>query len=237
VAEFHLTPDLRVITAQALPGGRQELIPFLLVGTVLSFLLTLRGETILHASAVALGGEAVAFLGLSRTGKSTLAALLCSHGAQLVTDDVLRLQEEAGVFRCHFGTGSIRIRPRAARIMDGFPASAAGRSLDGRHLLRLGAEIKPPPALKALILPRPSRTCTRLQCQRLSQAKALYYLSGLPRVRGWLVAEPLRQQFASHAQLVRAVPIYEMEIPWGPPFDPGLAGEMLRAVGVKAGSS
>lgn len=87
--EFRLAADLRSATAHALPGQAQTL-PLLLAGGVVSWLLNLRGEPVLHASAVAVGDDAVAFLGASGMGKSTLATLLCSAGAHLVTDDVDR---------------------------------------------------------------------------------------------------------------------------------------------------
>ncbi len=61
-------------------------------GTVLSYLLMLRAETVLHASAVDVGGRAVGFVGSSGMGKTTLATLMCRDGGLLVTDDVLRLR-------------------------------------------------------------------------------------------------------------------------------------------------
>ncbi len=51
-----------------------------------------QGHFVLHASAVDLGGHAVAFLGASGRGKSTLAASFALAGAPFLTDDGLRLQ-------------------------------------------------------------------------------------------------------------------------------------------------
>ena len=45
----------------------------------------------LHGSAVNIGGQAVAFLGLSRSGKTTLAAALAKLGHPLLTEDVIEL--------------------------------------------------------------------------------------------------------------------------------------------------
>jgi hypothetical protein len=53
----------------------------------------LRGKFTLHGGAVALGRRAVAFVGPSRSGKSTLAAALCEHAeAELVGDDTVALE-------------------------------------------------------------------------------------------------------------------------------------------------
>jgi hypothetical protein len=53
--------------------------------------LSLRGERILHATAVELDGLAVGFVGASTAGKSTLAAAGVKAGGRLLADDTLRL--------------------------------------------------------------------------------------------------------------------------------------------------
>ena len=84
-------------------------------GNVLATVLELRGECILHASCVHVGGSTVAVVGDSGMGKSTVAALFCAEGAQLVSDDALRIDCADGNPICYRGTGQIRLRPAAAR--------------------------------------------------------------------------------------------------------------------------
>src|SRR5688572_19304714 len=67
-----------------------------LLGPVLGFVLRLRGRLCLHASAVAFGGDAVAFAGPSGEGKSTFAAWLVSKGFKALTEDILPLRWDAG---------------------------------------------------------------------------------------------------------------------------------------------
>ena len=62
-----------------------------LLGPVLGFMLRLRGVLVLHASAVALNGQALAIVGARGAGKSTLAAELCRHGCQALSDDIAAL--------------------------------------------------------------------------------------------------------------------------------------------------
>ena len=50
----------------------------------------------MHESCVAVDGKAVLILGESGTGKSTLALTLMAFGADLVADDRVILQEDAG---------------------------------------------------------------------------------------------------------------------------------------------
>lgn len=66
------------------------IIPFVF-SPALAVLLHQRGRIVLHASAVEIGGEAVAFLGDSGFGKSTTAMVLQSRGYSMVADDVLSI--------------------------------------------------------------------------------------------------------------------------------------------------
>ncbi|MFZ0521126.1 MAG: hypothetical protein WAL95_08895 [Candidatus Acidiferrales bacterium] len=69
-----------------------------LLGPVLGILLRLRGVTCLHASAVAFGEKAVAFVGSAGAGKSTTAAALAQRGHAILSDDVVALAERNGSF-------------------------------------------------------------------------------------------------------------------------------------------
>lgn len=58
-----------------------------------ALLRDLAGQLALHASAVAIEGQAVMFLGKSGAGKSTAAAEMClRHGAQMLADDAALLE-------------------------------------------------------------------------------------------------------------------------------------------------
>lgn len=78
-----------------------------LLGPVLTLALALDGVFCLHASAVALGGRTVAFVGDSGSGKSTLAAYF-EHGVagpwRHVADDILPIEGVGGgvLARPHF---------------------------------------------------------------------------------------------------------------------------------------
>lgn len=68
----------------------------LLVAQVLPFAALLHGLEVFHASAVVRDGEAVALLGPSRSGKTSLALELCRRGASFLADDVLALESRDG---------------------------------------------------------------------------------------------------------------------------------------------
>lgn len=66
-----------------------DVIEARLLGEIFAGLLRQRGHLVLHACAVAHEGEAIAFIGESGWGKSTLAESFCQRGYALLTDDVM----------------------------------------------------------------------------------------------------------------------------------------------------
>src|SRR5687767_3128446 len=72
----------------------EEAVP-VLVGVACAALLSTRGTPMLHGAAVAFDGRAIAILGDSGQGKSTLAAALLRSGAQLLSEDLLVLTQKS----------------------------------------------------------------------------------------------------------------------------------------------
>ncbi len=99
----------------------------LLFAQVLPLAAALSGRELFHASAVALDGGAVAFVGLTGAGKSSIAAHLVADGAGLVADDVLALERTPGGVSSHPGSGLAGVAPHELASM-----SASGRARLGR---------------------------------------------------------------------------------------------------------
>lgn len=76
----------------------------LLVAQVLPFAAVLRGLEVFHASAVVHAGGAVAFMGPSRAGKTSVALELARRGASFLADDVLAIERTDHDLLCHPGT-------------------------------------------------------------------------------------------------------------------------------------
>jgi len=226
--EFMIGHDLRSVTARADGTGGRPFAALFASGLLVAVLLQLRRELVLHASAVESAGEAVAFVAPSGGGKSTVAATLCSAGARLVSDDLLRVELGDDVI-CYPGGPDVRIRPGAESVLSLFadrPETVP--SVDERVSTALGST---PGAvrLKALCLMRRS-TGGDLMARRMAADEATVRLATCPRVPGWSDPSFLRWQFDAHVTLASRIAVYELTIPWGDPVDPGLGTTLLSAL-------
>jgi hypothetical protein len=87
VLRCHLANDRRTLVCAAAEGASAASVSHVILDQVLPYVLALRGEIVLHASAVVIDGGGIAFLGPSGMGKSTLATSLGQEGHDVLTDD------------------------------------------------------------------------------------------------------------------------------------------------------
>ncbi len=81
-----------------------------------------------------------------------------------------------------------------------------------------------------MVLPSPDRDAPAVGLRRLTPVEALVTITSHPRILGWSDPAVIEQQFNLTAELVRRVPMWEAQVPWGPPFPPDLAAELLAAI-------
>jgi hypothetical protein len=81
----------REIIIHPLPNIEERLLRLPLLGAAMAVVLSQRGKCVLHSSAVAVGNDAIAFIGNKGYGKSTTAAMICKRGHQLLADDVVAI--------------------------------------------------------------------------------------------------------------------------------------------------
>jgi hypothetical protein len=229
-ADVLVSADLSTARCHVDPSTDATLLSVLMSGTALALILELAGDAVLHASAVEMAGMAVGIVGTSGMGKSTTAAMLCSAGAALVTDDVLRVElgEEA---RCHRGASGLRLRDKAIEIAgllggdarsEPTPDSRLGLFARQTSALELG--------LAALVLPRPSRDITNVVVDRIPAVEAALLLARFPRVYGMRRPADVRRQFGQRTRIVEAVPFLRADVPWGPPFDPSVGADLMDSI-------
>lgn len=100
-----------------------------LVGRILPWAAVLRGLEAFHASAVGFRGRAVAFVGETGAGKTSLAIRLVARGMEFFTDDVLALERSTGVIRAHPGAGIASVRASERALIPGATWSRLGKVL------------------------------------------------------------------------------------------------------------
>jgi hypothetical protein len=93
LADYLVCVQAKEIRCYAEPEISLETIRHLLLDQVIPLVLAKEGKLVLHASAVVTTEGAIAFLGTSGRGKSTLAAYLAMQGLPVLTDDCLLLEQ------------------------------------------------------------------------------------------------------------------------------------------------
>lgn len=191
-------------------GASAEETATYLLGPVLGFALRLRGVVCLHASAVEIDGRAVAFVGASGAGKSSIAAAFARQGRAVLCDDVMPVAESDGAFHAHPAYPRLRLWPDAVESLFG-SADALPRIVQNwdKRFVDLAAE---PFRFRASRLPlaaiyvlEPSDGSAHIAT--LSSREALLSLIAATYANG-LVEGPLRAaEFGIVARLVDSVAV------------------------------
>jgi len=90
-----------------------------LLGPVLGFVLRSRGIICLHASAVAIGREAIVLVGTGGSGKSTTAAAFALQGYPVLSDDVAPMQSHADAYFVRPGYPRLCLWPESVNLLYG----------------------------------------------------------------------------------------------------------------------
>ncbi len=108
-----LIEDGTSITVALAPNVDDKSLALFIGASPIAGILHQRRRICLHASAVATPKGAVAFLGCSGFGKSTLAAALAARGYPLVTDDVAAIEhlDAPDLWAVHPGPGHLKLWP------------------------------------------------------------------------------------------------------------------------------
>lgn len=212
---FDVSSDGHEISWRPSPSADERAARLDLTGRVLALALHIGGCLCLHASAVSIGGRAVAFLAPKGSGKSTLAVALERAGAELMSDDIVPVElTPSPVARP--GAHSVRMfRDTAAMLgmhmdlaMDAstskpmFRDSAIGRRrvhaapLDALYLLSSVAAPDAPPVHR----------------ERLSEPDAVMRVLGQTKIGVLLGGQEAAAVLKRTADLVSAVPVYELTV-------------------------
>ncbi len=208
------------------PEADEEIVGLIVAGAGLAAWCGTQGSPLLHASAVEHEGRALAVIGPSGTGKSTVAMLLCGAGARLVTDDTLRVSPEGEGFVAHAGGTQIRLRPGVARLTEIVPGAVIGPTADHRVGVTPEQMQDDRAPLVALVAPEAVRGLLVPVIERLGGAEAIKVLAGASRLR-WTGHDAQRALFDQLTRLAARVPVLRARYPWGPPVGGSLGADLL----------
>jgi hypothetical protein len=231
VALFLIGEKFDSIEYQWISDAPEHLGPILFEGYVMALLLALRGKCVLHASAVALAdGRALALVGPSGAGKTTLATLLTAGGKKHLADDIVGVDlSHANVAMIASGSRAIRLREKAWDLQHLLPSTRQSLSVDHRLVLEdVNSEPSDHP-LAAIWLPVPDRTVNEVTIEPIDTLSAFRQI--LPNLRVELNDSGYRRRsFEAIIELTRRVPTFVARIPWGPPW----LRETIEELGVAA---
>jgi Coenzyme PQQ synthesis protein D (PqqD) len=122
--EFLISRDGKEVQCQPLTGTPQSTIRHLFLDQVIPRILSRREPLVLHASAILAPEGAIAFVGKSGQGKSTLATCFGQIGCPLISDDYLVLRKMAEGWTAIPSYPGVRLWPQVSNgIFDAQPES------------------------------------------------------------------------------------------------------------------
>jgi hypothetical protein len=150
-AQFDIADNGQSIVVGHLHHANRAELQRLLVDHVIPRALVVAGHTVLHATAVQLAAGALAFIGASGAGKSTMAMHFVKHGAKLLADDALIIEQgDAALVVPTQSTG--RLWPDSAAALAMEPTGVDDRAKHWVALSRVDTTVRAKVALTAVIV-------------------------------------------------------------------------------------
>lgn len=189
-----------------------------LLGPVLAFVLRWQGRLCLHASAIAVEGRAIAFVGVAGAGKSTTAAAFAQWGHPVLSDDVVALDWRENVPYVQPAYPRLRLWPESVDFLygsrDRLPAIVPTNLIWNKRYLDLTQEqysfqSAPLPLSRIYLLQgRQGENAPRIE--EISQREAAIALIANTSTNYLLDRDLRQQEFASLARLLGRVSVKKL---------------------------
>lgn len=216
LVDFAVPGDASHAVCWPAPGVGEATRDHLYINQVLPLLHARRGRLAFHASAVSLDVGAVAFVGESGRGKSTMAASFAAAGHPFLTDDGLILRESGGRYQVEPTHPSLRLwdDSRDALGVSGAVLAPAVAFTDKARLLAGGA-------LPFCDGAQPLCAAYFLSAEEADEPRFVQ-LTGAELLQAWMShsflldldePEALRQHFGALAGFCAAIPSFRLDYP------------------------
>lgn len=192
-----------------------------LLGPIMALVLRLRGLICLHASAIAIAGQALVIAGPSGAGKSTTAAAFARLGYPVLSDDVVALveEEQAGTFLVQPAYPNLRLWPDAVASLYGssqaLPRIVPTHPTWDKHFLDLTApgyqfQHQPLPLAAIYLLGERTAGATGPFIEPISAQAGLLALLANTLASHLLERERRGQEFQMLGKIIKNVPLRQI---------------------------
>ena len=235
VFEAVISADGRTATCRKLADVEQRAFEANLLNFIVSASLTLQGEETLHATVLEIDGRAIGLLGESGAGKSTLAAYLISRGADLVTDDMLRLAFAEDVVLAYPGPYRLKLLDDpATRFLPDAVTDGHFNALSGKIMVRPrreGRRHRSPAPLAALFhIGLPGDTVATVSSRRLNGLELARTLLSSAMDTRYGKSSRMERQIRFAARVADLLPVHALRYPRTVEALDGVAREIRRVV-------
>ena len=217
VGEFLVAQDGREIACAPATGAHEESFQVYLLGQAFSFALVKAGCEPLHATVLEHRGDALALVGESGKGKSTLAASFLAQGMRLLTDDLMLLAPGAPPLFAYPGPPRIKLLTDAAEAFLGPGAARVPMNPEtDKHVIPVDADdhCRNPARLRGIyLLEHDDRSGVGIRIEPLAGREAFMALAGHTFNRHLADPERLRRQMAEVTRTMGAVPVKRIVYP------------------------
>ncbi|MGE3328139.1 MAG: hypothetical protein AB7N61_22315 [Acidimicrobiia bacterium] len=228
--EAHIAKSLDEVTCWADPSVPEEMVPVLITGNLMNFIMWLAGDIGLHASTVVWDDELIVVMGARNMGKSTTASALAGAGAQFFGDDLLRVTIGDPIIG-HRGTASARLRSSAWNLGASLPGQLDDRvTVDGRRNLSFDLADRLIAPIGVVVVPRISREATSITLERVVPARGVEMYHRLARINGVNDPTMVMTYLEASAALAERVPLVVATIPFAEGPFPMLGRDLLHAL-------
>jgi hypothetical protein len=212
--EAHIAKTFDRITCWADPSVPAEMVPVLITGNLMNFVMWLEGDIGLHASTVLHGEQLIAVMGFRNMGKSTTASALVGAGCTFFGDDLLRVTIGDPIIG-HRGTPAARLRTTAWQLGPDLPGSFSDDlTVDGRRNLTFALPERTTAPLGVVVVPKIDREAETVSLERVSAPKAVELYHRLARINGVTDARLVSTYLDASVALAERIPMVIATLPF-----------------------
>ena len=236
LADFAVHPHHRTIEGYRPPATPDHTFNHLLLDQVLPLATGGPRRLTLHASVVEIEGRAVAFLGATRHGKSTLAAALARRGHGVLSDDCCVLCRDAGGLAIAPTYPGLRLFPQDVEALLGDAGDErppVAHYSTKRRVVPAGAAFDhrariPPRVFYALLPQTAAGAAAATSISPRSWRDGVLEIVGATFYLDVRDATRAREGFALAAEAASACPVRVLSFPWDLPSLDGVVDAIVN---------